>query len=170
MFCLKNGLQDENFIIEAINHAYLSPDPSTKNAALIVNEDGEILVKEVNRFPNRLHYTQERLQNPLKKSCMQHAEAGAIYAAWRQGIDLRNCALYTIWYACEECAKVIIASEITTVVGLETSIFDDSSWKPSVDIGIQRLRDAGIFTRRYQLSPCLTKDLRVIHHGKYYDL
>lgn len=76
----------QDLLKQAYEFAKKSNDMSTQNAAFLVDEDGKIYVREINRFPDGVKETAERWERPLKYKFVEHAERNAIYAAARKGI------------------------------------------------------------------------------------
>src|SRR3989338_788827 len=70
----------------AYKEAEKSPDPSTQNGALLINDNGTILAMGHNRFPHGVEGTPKRWKKPLKYELIQHAERSAIFDASRKGI------------------------------------------------------------------------------------
>lgn len=75
----------QDLLRQAYEFAKQSNDQSTQNAAFLVDEDGEIFVREINRFPDGVKETAERWERPLKYKFVEHAERNAVYAAAQIG-------------------------------------------------------------------------------------
>jgi dCMP deaminase len=146
-----------NFLIR---EAQLSPDPSTQNAALIVNGmvDGEPLTAGYghNDFPKGV---QPRLDRPAKYTFIEHAERNAIYDAALEGEATLDATMVALWAACADCARAIIQSGIKTLYrhsfytshGHGDDSLDRMPWKASTDAGDQMLREAGVDIIEYDL-------------------
>lgn len=99
-----------------------SKDRSTQIGAVIVGHDKQIVSTGFNGFPRGINEeTQLRWARPLKYQFLVHAERNAIYNAARTGVSLATCTLYVFGFdhptVCSECARAIIQSGITRVVG-----------------------------------------------------
>jgi dCMP deaminase len=126
-----------------------SPDPSTKNGAIIVDSLGETITFAVNRFPPGIAETPKRLNDrQTKYKLVVHAEAGAILSAVYHGKMIRNSTLYCPFYSCGECAKSIIASRgIKRIVGhaqMMSLASGHDAWTNTITDGWKMLDEAGI--------------------------
>lgn len=122
-----------------------SDDPSTKLGALLLNKDGNPLCFGANRFPKGVEVTPERLERSVKLLHIEHAERDVILQAARDGHRTEDGILYAPWFACADCARVIIGAGIRRVVGHQ-AFFDRTPerWRESIEIGHQMMREAGI--------------------------
>lgn len=129
--------------------AHNSPDPSTQNAALLINGSGLLMAQGVNEFPPGVQYTEERWQRPLKYSYIEHAERNCIYAAAKKGVKTKGMTLICPFFACADCARAIVCAGIREVIGHDHPLQKDNPrWKESVLIGDQILTEGGVkFTR-----------------------
>lgn len=125
-----------------------SPDPSTRNGAVLVSLYHGILSYGVNRFPNGIAETKSRLTDKATKYRMVvHAENGAIFNAARNGKSTRETTLYCPFYACFECAKAIIQSGIIKVVGhaqLMALAGNHTTWVESIVNAWEMMAEAGV--------------------------
>lgn len=94
----------------------ISVDPSTQNGAVLVTAAGDT-VDAANGLPYKVMTAPERWERPNKYLYVEHAERNAIYYAARLGYSTEQATLYAPWYACCDCARGIIQSGITRVVG-----------------------------------------------------
>ena len=125
---IQDGLiADEDFLKEALRQSAFSRDPNTRVGAVIVSPFKHIRSMGFNRFPRRLAYTPERLQNrDLKNRLMVHAERAAITDAAKRGMAINGCTLYLaatddsglIWGGCPclACTIEIIEGGIAEIV------------------------------------------------------
>jgi dCMP deaminase len=136
---------DSEWLLMAYEQATKSPDPSTQNGAVIPTDVG--VIKACNEFPRRVKYTPDRWERPLKYSVIEHAERNAVFAAAREGIALDGLTMYACWFACADCARAIIQSGITKVVG-HKQMMDGTPdhWKESIKIAFDMLNEAGVIT------------------------
>jgi dCMP deaminase len=138
-------LTDRNFLVAAYMMAGASPDPSTQNGSILVDEDGIIIGKGCNTFPHWRNEKPERLVSPLKYSFVEHAERSAIYYAAKSGGYCRNATLYCPWFACTDCARAIICAGIKRVVGHQRMMDKTPErWKESISNAMAMLEEAGI--------------------------
>lgn len=133
----------------AYNHAgNNSPDPSTKNGAILMHPNGKIVAYGVNKFPAGVAVTQQLLEDKITKyKLIIHAEHNAILNAARSGISTYNLTMYCPFYACVECAKAIIQSGVKEVVGhaqLMALAFNHKTWTQSIIEAWQMLHSARV--------------------------
>jgi dCMP deaminase len=138
---------DEKWLRRAYRNALRSPDPSTQNGAVLVSA-GNNAIDSCNEFPYGVKMTSERLEDrDLTMQFIEHAERNAIFQAAFSGVSTRNTTLYCEWFACTDCARAIICSGITRVVGHQ-QIFDATPdrWKASIDAAFEMFSEAGVVT------------------------
>lgn len=133
---------------------YNSTDPSTQNGALIVNHQplNDLRIGEgANHFPKGVAESNSRWERPVKYEYVEHAERNAIYDAARHGRSTAGATMYCPWFACMDCARAIIQSHITTVVG-HKAIFDitPERWRGSIQRAFDMLEEAGVDTLLYE--------------------
>ena len=137
-----------------------SPDPSTKNGAVLVAEDGSVISFGVNKFPDGVAVTEERLTDkPTKYRLVVHAENGSVFNAARSGKQVDGATLYCPFYACSECAKAIIQGGVKRVVGhaqLMALASDHTTWVKSIVDAWDILREAGVQCWLYDGSVGIT--------------
>ena len=108
-----------------------SKDPSTKVAALVLDNNQNIRSTGFNGLPRGFEETAERWSKPTKYDYVVHAEANAICSAARNGATLSGCTLFSTLFPCNDCAKLIIQSGITKIVTRKPC--EDSSWLQSFE-------------------------------------
>jgi len=106
----------EALLIQAYAFASNSPDPSTQNAALIVDDDGNVEAWACNTFTRGMVVTDEMLVRPLKYTYIEHAERGAVFHAARLGTKCLGKTMVCPWASCAECARSIVQAGIKTLV------------------------------------------------------
>jgi len=141
---------DKRFLELAKHVAQWSKDPSTKVGAVVVDPDTrEVLGMGYNGFPRGVEDTDERLNNRLTKyKLVVHAEINAIINA---GHNARGSTIY-VWPAfgipplCSSCAKAVIQSGITRVVGYTPDVAPDvaARWKDELDAARMMCNEAGV--------------------------
>src|SRR5690349_19719109 len=132
-----------NFLRKAYFEAKYSPDPSTQNGAIIVARN-DIIASGYNTFPNGVKFYDERWERPGKYQYVEHAERNAIFDAARQGHSTEGAIMYCPWFACTDCARAIIQSGISVVIGHAAPIHDKGSdaWKESIKVAYQMFDEA----------------------------
>lgn len=113
-----SGFSNGEYLDFAALISQRSPDTSRKTGAIIMNASGKAVVG-CNDFPSGVSITEERLQRPLKYVFTEHAERNAIYRAASLGVQLFEATIYVTWFPCAECARAIVQSGITKLVGYE---------------------------------------------------
>ncbi len=125
-----------------------SPDPSTKNGAVLMGNDGLICAYGVNKFPNGIEETEDRLTDKKTKyRLVVHAESSAIFYAAKYGKETIGSTLYCPFYACSECAKAIIQAGVKKVIGhaqLMALASDHTVWVESIVNAWNMLHEAGV--------------------------
>ena len=126
--------------------AQRSKDPNTQVGAVIVNPQTKTIVATgYNGFPRGCNDDEFPWSNDsenwleTKYSYVVHAEANAIIHAQQ------NCAgfhLYTNFFPCHECTKLIIQAGIRTVYYL--NIFEQDRWQDSHKASERMYKAAGI--------------------------
>ena len=149
---------DEYALKEADVAALRSDDPKTQVGAAVLDEHGIVLVKGANTlpwpttnvqrrsttlFPRDTARYESRTQSPLKDKYMEHAERNLIYAAARYGISLSEKTIAVSWFPCAPCARAIVQSGITRLVGREPD-FDHPKYGEDFKAAMQILREAGV--------------------------
>jgi dCMP deaminase len=125
-----------------------SKDRSTKVGAVIVGEDNEVLSVGYNGFPRGVNDDVEcRHERPTKYEFTEHAERNAIFNAARQGIRLKGSTMFLNWepYPCPDCARAVIQSGITKVVGTQhTFAGKGQDWQARFEHTKEMLEEAGV--------------------------
>lgn len=136
----KNNKWDVRFIEMARMIASWSKDPNTQCGAVIVNERREVVSVGFNGFPRGIA-DDERLQyRDAKLAHVVHGETNAVLAA---GHGARGATLYN-WpgaIPCADCAKTVIQSGITRVVGPDSC---GVKWIESARQGREMLTEVGV--------------------------
>jgi dCMP deaminase len=148
-FAVSTRSDDGHFLRLAYTHGNaMSPDPRTKNGAILVGSNNKIITYSTNKFPIGVKETISRLDNrSIKLQTIIHAENGAIFNAARHGKSTNNAILYCPFYACSECAKAIIEAGIRRVVGhaqLMAIASSHNTWVESIRYAWKMMYEAGI--------------------------
>lgn len=151
---------DEYFIALAKLTAMRSKDPSTQVGACIVSEDNRILSVGYNGAPNGFDDDNfpwdrqgENLETKYPYVC--HAEMNAVlnYRGTRK--DFENARIYVDLFPCNECAKIIIQSEIKQVIYLSNKYKDSEN-----NIASRRLFDScGVEYHQLDLEKQITIEI-----------
>lgn len=137
----------------ALKYAKYSPDPRTQNGTIIVKRlsNRTSYVYGHNRFPVGIKprfdtYMKNGVElDESKLEDIEHAERIAIYTAARAGLSLDKATMYCPWFACLDCAKAIIESGISKIVGSQTSRdLTPDRWKNTLNKSDILLQQAGI--------------------------
>ena len=143
----------EDLLRRCYDRALLSPDPSTQNAAVLVEpllldgmEGGKPFVETYahNMFAYGVEETPERWQSPLKYSYVEHAERGALYKAARYGISTEELFMVCPWAACCDCARAIIQSGVMALVTHKQACERPSRWGEEISRAYDMLAEAGV--------------------------
>lgn len=121
---------DKRFIKLAREISTWSKDPSSKIAAVIVNDERRILSTGYNGFPRGIEDTEERLNDREQKyPRIVHAEMNALLSALYNGVSVKDATIY-VWGLpiCAECTKSVIQSGIKRVV-IVLPDFAPEKWK-----------------------------------------
>lgn len=104
---------DEYFLKIAEVVKIRSKDPRTKVGSVIVDNANHIIATGYNGFSKGFPETNELWNSKEKYDYVIHAEINCILNSIK---ELKESRLYTTVYPCPECAKIISASGIKTVV------------------------------------------------------
>lgn len=148
-FCLTTESSAQHFLKLAYAHGNTtSPDPSTKNGAVLVGTDWKIITYSSNRFAKGIAETRTRLNDKLTKyRLVVHAENGAIFNAARHGKCTKGSILYCPFYSCPECSKAIIEAGVQKVVGhaqFMALASGHEKWVEPIQHGWDMMQEAGI--------------------------
>lgn len=138
---------DHRFMRIAQIVASWSKDPSTKCGAVIVRPDLSICSVGFNGFPRGCNDADEvYADRALKYERVVHAEVNAILAAPE---PVRGYTLYSwppgIGPSCSRCSATMVQAGIKRVVHYGEELNDlNSRWAPSINIGKDMFREAGV--------------------------
>ena len=158
--------QKRFWLQEAIFLARKSKDPSTQNAAIIVQKGDAISIEasveysEIGESTNCIpieNVPDHWWERPEKYQRVLHAEVGAIVDAARTGESTSGAMLFVPWFACGQCASAIVAAGIEEVVGAKTPKERDGNWERDIEIGNEILDEAGV--ERTYLEPTFRQTL-----------
>lgn len=141
---------DTYFIALAHLSALRSKDPNTRVGAVIVDEMHRIVSIGYNGMPRgcndaEMPWGRDGGFLESKYAYVVHAELNAILNSPR---PVNGCTIYVSLFPCNECAKAIIQSGITSIV-YESDKYADSD---SVKASKQMFRNAGVALRKLEFS------------------
>lgn len=146
-------LDDASALALAYRQANKSPDPSSQNGAVTL-DGGRLIGMGHNHFPvgTPEDWGSTWGDRDLKYGLVVHAEV----AATLDGIGNQwfPDTLACIWYACTDCAKVIISAGIVRCVGhanhrrFAASV--NPRWNDSIDLALRMLERAGVACDWYE--------------------
>lgn len=139
----------------ALTAASNSPDPSTQNGAIIVDDDGNIVLGEdCNRLPNNIVMEEKHTVRPQKYYYFEHAERNVIFLCAKNGIRTNGKIMVCPWFACADCARAIVQAGIKEVIGFPRPLDQTNDrWKETCDVADQILDDAGVIRTYVQYTP-----------------
>ena len=133
-----------------LRHAYqyaqaYSKDPSTQLGAILVQKGSGVIGWGVNALPSGISDSEDKWTPPQKYQYIEHAERNVIYKCAERGICTTGLVMYCPWFACTDCARAIIQSKISAVVG-HKQMYDlvNDRWSESVKLGMDMIKEAGI--------------------------
>jgi dCMP deaminase len=113
---MSNKSWTEYYMGFALHAATKSKDPNTKVGAILVGPNGEVRLSGYNGPPSGVKDLPERLERPLKYMYVNHAEAGLISFAARNGISTDGCCVVTSHLPCASCARLLIQAGIKHII------------------------------------------------------
>lgn len=120
-----------------------SKDPSRGVGAVIVSPSKQIVSTGFNGLPRGVEDRPERLERPVKYDLIVHAEMNAIIQCARNGVTPIDCAIYSSFFPCVNCALAIVQSGIETVVTYRPADGDEH-WLESIDKSRAVFDEAGV--------------------------
>ncbi len=160
-----------NNLQELLKAAYLKAQKgtniSTQNAALLVDEEGNIILSETNNFPNGVAETDERQKDKAARyKYSVHAERNVIYLAAKLGIKTERLTMVCPWATCSDCAQSIIQAGIKKLVVHQQALDRNGHWQEDIDFAFAMLREAGVEIVIYDGKIGIGKILR---SGEYWE-
>lgn len=132
------------FLKIAYDKATESTNPSTQNSAILVNQDGKIIISAINSFPEKIAENEERQRKPLRYKYSIHAERNVIYLAAKLGIKTDKLIMVSPWATCSDCAQAIIQAGIKKLVTHKQALDKSSDWRKDIELAFSMLREANI--------------------------
>jgi len=129
----------------AYTKAQKGTNPYTQNAAILVDDNGKIILSEVNSFPKGVAETKERLADkPLRFKFSIHAERNVLYLAAKLGIKTDGLTMVCPWATCTDCAQAIIQTGIKRLVIHKQALDRSGHWQEDIEIAFSMLREARV--------------------------
>jgi deoxycytidylate deaminase len=118
---------------------------------VVIVKDDRILVWGANYAPEGVILTPEILESKLRDEYIEHAERVAIAKSARMGVPLFNSTIYSPWFPCAPCARIIAHAGIVELVTHkefnDMSAKLDEKWKDSQMVAVDILKQAGVYHR-----------------------
>ncbi|MGE3769741.1 MAG: hypothetical protein AB7G06_02185 [Bdellovibrionales bacterium] len=120
-----------NILALAHQIAQFSEDPSTKNCATIWTSELELVAVGINRFPEGVAQTDERMNDrAFKYPAVVHAEVSAVSAIARKGMPanlagasgLGDCIMICTMFPCTNCLKTVHGAGIQLMISNQDSV------------------------------------------------
>ncbi len=144
-------MTDIDYLRAAYQVAMQSPDPSTQNGAVLVDDfSGEIMLGASNDFPAGVVCYPGCLEDrDAKLDYIEHAERAVIFKAVRSGHQrLGTFTLYAAWAACAPCARAIIACGVRRVAAHYHVAHDARpEWQTTIRRAKEMFTEAGVSFR-----------------------
>jgi dCMP deaminase len=146
---------DVRFLRLSKEVATWSKDPSSKIAAIAVDDNRRILSTGYNGFPRGIEDSLERLlDRPTKYKYIIHAELNCILNATYTGVSLHGATLYTTGLpVCDKCALAVIQAGFKRVVMDYPRVIPDN-WKEAFEFTKSVFDEAGIEYLHMPLEDC----------------
>lgn len=119
MFAENKGAIDkfDYFMKKAHEQAMLSNKENTKVGALLIDENGLILLSECNNYIEPIYSHPSILNKETRRFYSEHAERRIIYSALKKGISkMSDKTLVVTHFPCCECARSIILTGIRKIM------------------------------------------------------
>jgi dCMP deaminase len=104
------------YLMGFAEHAATKSKDSTKVGAVLVDEEGTVLLTGYNGPPRGVHDLPTRRARPQKYQFVSHAEQNLVAFAARKGIRTDGLSVFVTHMCCAGCAKTLIQAGIRKVV------------------------------------------------------
>lgn len=104
-----------HYLLGFAQHAAIKSKDSTQVGAILVDEDGTVILTAYNGPPRGVMDLPGRRERPTKYLFAVHAEANLIAFAARKGIRTDGLAVFTTHHPCADCARTMIQAGIKVV-------------------------------------------------------
>lgn len=146
-----SGVMHTHLLREAYEYAWENSEDTTTKTGAVIYKDGKIVSEGANHFPKGVKPTGEQLADrDWRLKHVIHAEPSAIYAAAKAGKSVDGATMYMPWVPCVPCAKAIIDSGISQLIGHEAMIMmTPERWWDDCGYAVRLLENCGIDVRMY---------------------
>ncbi len=138
---------DRKFVRYAEVIAQQSPDLSTKTGAVIVSRlDEKIIASGFNRMPHGKLFclTLDTRQSAQKKYLWTvHSEVVAVGSCAKKGVSTWGATLYSNWWPCADCTRLLIEAGFARVVGVKPDTAHPK-YSHEFEVSLQMLKEAGV--------------------------
>ncbi len=138
---------DINLVHLAEERAQQSPDLSTKTGAVIVSRlDEKIIASGFNRMPHGKLFCltlDTRLERPEKYLRTVHSEVVAVGSCAKKGVSTWGATLYSNWWPCADCTRLLIEAGFARVVGVKPDTAHPK-YGHEFEVSLQMLKEAGV--------------------------
>ena len=144
MFAENKGAIDkfDYFMKKAHEQAMLSNKENTKVGALLIDENGLILLSECNNYIEPIYSHPSILNKETRRFYSEHAERRIIYSALKKGISkMSDKTLVVTHFPCCECARSIILTGIRKIM-VDSIDFDSPfyiKWIENIKVSYEML-------------------------------
>lgn len=147
--------------------AQKSTNISTQNAAILVDDNDNIILSATNSFPKGVAENNKRQQDKsIRQKYSIHAERNVIYNAAKLGIKTDGLIMVCPWATCTECAWAIIQSGIKKLVTHKQALDRSNEWKEDIEFAFKMLREAKI---EIIIFDGKIKADKILRSGKYWE-
>lgn len=136
----------KTWMANAYNLARRSPDPSTQNGALVLDDEWNMIGVGINDFTDGVKVTSKRLLRPEKYLFMEHAERNSLFDCLRKNSRKPPHIMVCPWAACADCARAIVQSGIKYLIRHARPACGpvDERWAASIAAGDEILGAGGV--------------------------
>jgi dCMP deaminase len=136
------------FISLAAVVASKSKDPNTQVGCVLVGLHENVLATGFNGLARKVQDLPKRYEDrDLKLTMIVHAEANAVAAAARTGVNLYGCTAVVTKPPCPQCAALMIQAGVYRVISPPPD--PESRWYHHCVLADQMLKEAGIRVESY---------------------
>jgi dCMP deaminase len=131
------------FMTLATQVAKKSKDPSTQVGCVLVGPHENVLATGFNGLARKVQDLPERYADrELKLTMIVHAEANAVAAAARAGVNVYACTAVVTMPPCCQCAALLIQAGVFRVICPELN--QESRWYHQNRLAVEMLTEAGV--------------------------
>lgn len=118
---------------------------STQNAAVLIDDNQNIILSATNSFPDNIKETEKRQRDKAARYKYSiRAERNVIYLASKLGIKTEGLTMVCSWATCGDCAQAIIQAGIKKLVAHKQALDKSGHWQEDIEFAFNMLREAGV--------------------------